>query len=197
MRLRGVARGHGVAHRLKLGVVRVVSGGPPSDVVRLLLYRSELFGAPLRRYIHAALRGPSEWTAGERELFATFVSQCNRCAFCTAAHRAVAERALGDRVVRAALDDWRSAPVSGPVRTALGLLERLCRAPEAVGEAELRQAIAGGVSPEGLENVLHIAAVFNVINRVADALGFDVPPPAVFAHEAETLLRLGYDYGPL
>jgi uncharacterized peroxidase-related enzyme len=197
MRLPRVSRGAGIGHRLKLGAIRLVGGGPPSDVVRLLLYRSEFFGAPMRRYIHGILRGKSEWTVGERELFAAFVSQGNRCAFCTAAHRAVAERALGDGVVRAALDDFRRAPVSGPVRAVLGLLERLARAPGSVGEAELRAALDAGVSPEGLETALHIAAAFNVINRVADALGFDLPPPDVFEREADTLLRLGYDYGPL
>jgi uncharacterized peroxidase-related enzyme len=197
MRLPGVTAGAGLGHRLKIGFVRLVGGGPPSDVVRLLLYRSEFFGAPMRRYIHAVLRGPSEWTVGERELFAAFVSDCNRCAFCAGAHRAVAERVLGEDVVRAALGDFRAAPISGPVRAVLGLLERVCRAPTSIGEVELREALDAGVSAAGLENALNIAAAFHVINRVADSLGFEVPPPAVFAREAETLLRMGYDYGPL
>lgn len=197
MRLRGIGQGAGLKHRLKLGVIGLLGGAPPSDVVRVLVYRSEFFGTPIRRYIQAVLRGESEWTVGERELFAAFVSQGNRCSFCTSAHRAVAERALGDGVVSAALADWRSAPVSAPARAVLGLLERLGRAPETVGADELRLVLAEGVSPAALETALHISAVFNVINRVADSLGFDVPPPAVFAREAETLLRLGYDYGPL
>ncbi len=197
MKLRSIGAGAGLKHRLKVGFIRAVSGAPPSDVVRLLVYRSEFFGAPLRNYIHAVLRGPSEWTVGERELFATFVSHCNQCAFCTGAHRAVVERTLGENVARAALEDWRSAPVTGPVRAVLGLLEQLCRAPEAVGEGELRHVLDCGVSPEGLENALHICAAFHVINRVANALDFDLPPPEIFAREAETLLARGYDYKPL
>ena len=32
-------------------------------------------------YTHALMRGPSEWTVGERELFAAFVSRVNQCPF--------------------------------------------------------------------------------------------------------------------
>ena len=36
------------------------------------------------------LRGPSDWTVGERELIAAFVSNLNQCRFCTTSHGAVA-----------------------------------------------------------------------------------------------------------
>ena len=35
----------------------------------------------LVRTIFAALRGPSDWSEGERELFAAFVSALNQCPF--------------------------------------------------------------------------------------------------------------------
>jgi len=64
-------------------LVSLVSGGPagPQDIVRTVLYRPELFGRPYRDLVHALLRGPSEWSAGERELFAAFTSQMNACRF--------------------------------------------------------------------------------------------------------------------
>ena len=37
------------------------------------------FGALLLAYM--AMRGPSEWSAGERELFAAFTSLLNQCPF--------------------------------------------------------------------------------------------------------------------
>lgn len=57
-----------------------VPAGVP-DVVRALAYRPELFGAAFSDAIDALLRGPSDWSIGERELFAAFVSRQNKCPF--------------------------------------------------------------------------------------------------------------------
>ena len=50
-------------------------------VVRTLLYRSEIFGRPYSDALDAAMRGPSDWSPGERELFAAFTSLLNQCPF--------------------------------------------------------------------------------------------------------------------
>ena len=59
----------------------VLRGQPASDVVRTVSYRPELFGREFVLGLHAVMRGPSEWSAGERELFAAFVSRKNQCPF--------------------------------------------------------------------------------------------------------------------
>jgi hypothetical protein len=51
------------------------------DVVRTMSYRSDLFGKPFSAALQRIMRGPSEWSAGERELFAAFVSCQNQCPF--------------------------------------------------------------------------------------------------------------------
>ena len=51
------------------------------DVLNTLHYRPEVFGRPFSDATDVALRGPSEWTPGERELFAAFVSSLNQCPF--------------------------------------------------------------------------------------------------------------------
>jgi hypothetical protein len=81
MRLGNVARGDGIAARLLFGIIRVVSGFRAPDVVRTLRYKRHLFGRPHSAHTHAVMRGPSEWSVGERELFAAFVSRLNRCHF--------------------------------------------------------------------------------------------------------------------
>jgi hypothetical protein len=56
-------------------------GREPSGVLRTLHYRSEVFGRPYSDALNASMRGPSDWTPGERELFAGFVSSLNQCPF--------------------------------------------------------------------------------------------------------------------
>ena len=61
-------------------------GRPPedefvSDVRRMLTYRPELFGRPFSEALQDVMRGPSEWSVAERELFAAFVSAQNQCPF--------------------------------------------------------------------------------------------------------------------
>ena len=81
MRLSNVERGDGFLARLLYGFVRAVSGFRAPDVVRTLRYRSHLFGRSHSAHTQAVMRGPSEWSVGERELFAAFVSRLNQCHF--------------------------------------------------------------------------------------------------------------------
>ena len=56
---------------------------PPEalGVIKTLLYRPELFGGPFSDELDTVMRGPSDWSAGERELFAGFASHLNQCLF--------------------------------------------------------------------------------------------------------------------
>jgi hypothetical protein len=81
MRLRAVARGRGLGAKAKFAMIRVFSGAPTLDVVKTMSFRPKAFGGPFNVLIEEVLRGPSEWSVGERELFAAFVSERNRCEF--------------------------------------------------------------------------------------------------------------------
>jgi hypothetical protein len=81
MRLSTVARGDRLSSRLLYGVIRAASGFRAPDVVRTLRYRHRLFGNAHSAHTQAVMRGPSEWSVAERELFAAFVSRLNRCRF--------------------------------------------------------------------------------------------------------------------
>ena len=52
-----------------------------SDIGQALQYRPELFGGPFSELLQTMMRGPSEWTVGERELFAAFSSSLRQCPF--------------------------------------------------------------------------------------------------------------------
>ncbi|MGZ3583289.1 MAG: hypothetical protein ACXVCT_11095 [Ktedonobacterales bacterium] len=49
---------------------------------------------------------------------------------------------------------------------------------------------AAGVSERAILDAINICAAFNLIDRVADALGFDIP--ASFTKGAASLLQRGY-----
>ena len=66
---------------MRLACVDAVSVERPLGVLKTIHYRPELFGRPFSAALDTAMRGPSEWTAAERELFAAFVSSLNQCPF--------------------------------------------------------------------------------------------------------------------
>jgi hypothetical protein len=81
MRLSVVDHGHAPPEAAMLDAIRERSGAEPLGVVKTLLYRPELFGAPFSEELDVVMRGPSDWSAGERELFAGFTSLLNQCPF--------------------------------------------------------------------------------------------------------------------
>ncbi|MFT3696362.1 MAG: hypothetical protein QM831_24695 [Kofleriaceae bacterium] len=81
MRLEALNSGHKLRHKALLKVIRVMSGHTAPDVLKLLLYRPEFFGSVMNEVFQEAMRGPSEWTIGEREMMASFVSKTNECEF--------------------------------------------------------------------------------------------------------------------
>lgn len=81
MRLGVVDGGHAAPEAQMLRMIRERSGTEPLGVVKTLLYRPELFGEPFSEALDVVMRGPSEWSTGERELFAGFTSLLRQCPF--------------------------------------------------------------------------------------------------------------------
>lgn len=81
MRLKRVESGHRLLQLLTLKLISLLGRQRAPDVLRVMLYRPEYFGAEFARQLHGAMRGPSEWSVGERELMAAVVSRENRCRF--------------------------------------------------------------------------------------------------------------------
>jgi hypothetical protein len=52
------------------------------DVVKVMTFRPEMFGAPFSELTHELLRNTtSVWSIGERELFAAYTAYLNKCPF--------------------------------------------------------------------------------------------------------------------
>ena len=81
MRLRCVEDGHDPREAQILELIRSQRGTDPPDVLKTLHYRPEVFGRPFSDALDLAMNGHSDWSVGERELFAAFVSSVNQCPF--------------------------------------------------------------------------------------------------------------------
>jgi alkylhydroperoxidase family enzyme len=94
--------------------------------------------------------------------------------------------------VQRILDDWRSAPLDERLRATLGFLERLTLEPASVTAADVAPLKALGLSEEAIEDAIHVTVLFNIYDRMADTLAFDIPPKEGFAQGASRLLARGY-----
>ena len=193
MRLKTVEQGRQIRQKLMLGMMRFMIGVRVPDVLRLILHRSEFFGQPYYIWTESIMRGPSEWSVGQRELFAAFTSHLNKCQYCLGHHKATSVRALGNEgFVQDILEDWRTAPVDEKTKAMLNFLRKLTLEPFNIGAADIALLRAADLSHEAIEDSIHICANFNIINRLADAFGFELPSPKGLARSTEILLTRGY-----
>jgi hypothetical protein len=81
MRLAAVRRGNRWPNRLLFRLVEKVVRTKLPDVVLTMSYRSGFFGGPYTALLQPLMRGPSEWTVGERELLAAYTSYLNQCPY--------------------------------------------------------------------------------------------------------------------
>jgi hypothetical protein len=49
-----------------------------------------------------------------------------------------------------------------------------------------------GVSDQAIEDAIYVCTYFNIIDRIADSLEFEVLSPEAFAQRAGNFLREGY-----
>jgi uncharacterized peroxidase-related enzyme len=95
-------------------------------------------------------------------------------------------------VVEAVLDDWEKAPIPGRTRAMLGFLEKLTLRPAELGGADAAALRRAGISEAAAADAIHVAALFNMIDRIADGLKFHVQDRRGFEEGAKILLGRGY-----
>ncbi len=193
MRLAILDSGHGFGTKLLFALIRMVSRQPVLDVIKLVRYRPDFYGRPMQGITHDAMRGPSAWSVGDRELMAALVAKTNHCEFCTKAHLAVAQGAYhrDGKKVSDLLSDLETAAIEEPLRATLLMLGKLTRE-HVVDADDMRAVLAAGASRRQIEDALAVCFSFNVISRLADAFGFFVPGSKAFETGAKYLLARGY-----
>ncbi len=80
MRLGILEHGHKRSQKLIFRIVTLQMGHVPGPM-RALTYRARWFGRLFADCLTEGLRHGKEWSVGELELFAAFVSKLNRCEY--------------------------------------------------------------------------------------------------------------------
>jgi uncharacterized peroxidase-related enzyme len=192
VRLQVLNHGHNRRNRVALRVMRAVAGTEPDDVVKTSLYRPSFFGRPWVRLIRSLLRGQSEWTAGERELFGAFISRLNTCRYCVGVHVAATTLTLDKAMTVERLDNWREAGFNSQIAATLELLEKVTLTPDSLGPDDIARTRMAGVSDSAIVDALYICFLFNSVNRMANAFGYDWGSDAGALKVAAILNRTGY-----
>jgi alkylhydroperoxidase family enzyme len=92
------------------------------------------------------------------------------------------------------LDDFESAPIDARLRETLRFLRKMTLEPDALTADDARAVLATGIDKAALTEAIHVAYLFNVYDRLADAMGWHVPDKALGSYQAgaRRLLSRGY-----
>ena len=90
------------------------------------------------------------------------------------------------------VDDWRSAPMRPELTATLAFIEKLTLRPDELTAADADEARAAGVSDQALRDAATVCALFSMIVRLADSLGWEVPPWEATRARAPAMLEGGY-----
>ena len=94
--------------------------------------------------------------------------------------------------MRLVLENYRTAPVSEQVRAMLGLLETFTLRPDELSPERVRAVLAAGVSRDAIRDAFYVAFLFNVYDRLADTLGWELPDESYYPKAGQFLLKKGY-----
>ncbi len=74
----------------------------------------------------------------------------------------------------------------------MNLIEKLILTPDQIESGDIDALRAEGLSDEAIEDAIHVTVLFNILDRIADSLGFEIPTAQGFARAADVLLKRGY-----
>jgi alkylhydroperoxidase family enzyme len=93
--------------------------------------------------------------------------------------------------------DYRTAPISDGLKATLGFIEKQTLRPEELTPADAEAVYAAGVSTQALLDAAKVSALFNMIVRLADSFGWEVPEWDRLLQRAPAMLEGGYRMGAI
>ena len=195
MRLPEVEKGDGIFYRILIRFISMISGMRLPDAARIVIYHQDFYGKSMTSWTHAAMRGESSWSVGERELIAAMVATWNKCPFCIDAHGSIAALELGNPLVNSALGDFQLANIPAKLKVILVFLEKLAQSPNDLSVEDTQTVLGNEVSPEALEDAIAVATLFSITIRCANVFNFAMLDNKDSARAAKRMLEHGYVFG--
>lgn len=147
---------------------------------------------PLDKASQQIMRGKSNFTYAQKEVFAVYVSGLNACSFCYGSHVAVAENfGISPKTVEALLEDIQSAPIENTEKPLFNYLKKLTLSPYKLSQTDADAVFEAGWSEEDLQEVILIGCLFNFYNRLLDGHGIK-GNKAIYHFGADHLHKNGY-----
>lgn len=183
MRLSVLDNGHRARARLFLTVTAGMSRVTSPDISKMLLYRPGFLTRPLLELTADAMRGPSYWTAAEREYLGMSTAQWHQCPFCVDTHAEMIRLAShGD------MDPADPASIRPELAAVREFLATVTRTPDHVDTAAVAE-----LPEHAVAEALRVNLVWNIVNRLANAFGF-VLREGQLASGTRALHRFGYRF---
>jgi AhpD family alkylhydroperoxidase len=187
MRPAVLEHGHRLRAQMFIRLVRLLSGQRIDAVAQMALYRPQFFGDPVLTLCAEVLRGPSYWSAAEREYFAVFTSRLNECPFCVRIHTETTRvESVG------AIDANDSTSIRSEAAAMLPLLKKVTLTPDQVASADVDAVRTAGVPDEAMVDALHVNVIFNIMNRLANAFDFSWDSEQHVRIGAQVIHRVSY-----
>lgn len=186
-RLRVFTEGQRLRARVFLRVATLIGRHQPDWIIHLALYRPDFFGEPFFDFGGDILRGPSFWTPAEREFLAAFSSRLNECPFCVSIHSEVLRFESKGTLTLDSPEDARAE-----LRAVLPLLTALNDGSGRPVADQVAAARSAGVPDTAIADALQVNLLFNCVNRIVNAMGFEWNSPSQLRFGAKVIHWTSY-----
>jgi uncharacterized peroxidase-related enzyme len=125
----------------------------------------------LHAHYRAVMGDPGPLTRAQMEMVALVVSATNGCGYCVAHHGPRLAGITGEPLARAVALDYREANLAARDRVLLDAAVALTCEPGERTDADILRLREYGFDDAAILKLTEVAALYNLVNRVASALG--------------------------
>ncbi len=147
---------------------------------------------PLDKASQEIMRGESNFTNAQKEVFAAYVSGLNACAFCYGSHSAVAKNfGVSISLIESLVENLDTAPIDEKEKPLFKYLKKLTQTPSKIVQNDVDAILNQGWTEQDLQDVILIGCLFNFYNRLLDGYGVK-GNKAIYQFGADHLHKNGY-----